>query len=78
VLLSDGQDTSSRMSANEMMSTCLPQGPEMHGVRIFPIAFGSDADTTILDSIAKATGGRMLRADPESIERIYLSLSAEQ
>jgi len=78
VLLSDGNDTASGTSENEMMSTCLPSDPEARGVRIFTIAFGPDADTALLERIAKATGGRMFRADPDSIERIYINVSAEQ
>jgi Ca-activated chloride channel family protein len=78
VLLTDGNDTTGGISENEMMTTCLPSDAESAGIRIYPIAFGADADTAILDRIAKVTGGRMFRADPDSIERIYVSVSAEQ
>jgi Ca-activated chloride channel homolog len=78
VLLSDGHDTASGISENEMMATCLPGDAEAEGVRIFPIAFGADADTALLERIAKTTGGRMFRANPDSIERIYNNVSAEQ
>ena len=61
-----------------MFSGCLPKSAETDGVKIFPIAFGSDADTQLLERIANVTGGRMVAADPESIERAYLRISAEQ
>lgn len=78
VLLSDGEDTVGRTSENQMFATCLPANAEADGVKIFPIAFGADADTEVLGRIATVTGGRMFAADPESISNAYLSISAEQ
>jgi Ca-activated chloride channel family protein len=78
VLLSDGEDTVGRITENQMFATCLPANAEADGVKVFPIAFGADADTDILARIASVTGGRMFTADPESIGNVYLSISAEQ
>jgi Ca-activated chloride channel homolog len=78
VLLSDGQNTSGGVSENQMFATCLPANPEAQGVRINTIAFGADADQTVLTRIAQVSGGKMFKADPDSIDRIYLSISAEQ
>ena len=78
VLLSDGEDTVGRISENQMFATCLPANAEADGVKIFPIAFGEEADTNVLAQMANVTGGRMYTADPESISNVYISISAEQ
>ena len=78
VLLSDGEDTIGRPTEGQMFATCLPTNPEADGVKIFPIAFGGEADTAVLQRIANVTGGRMFTADPASIGRVYNSIAAEQ
>jgi Ca-activated chloride channel homolog len=78
VLLSDGEDTVEQITANQMFTSCLPANPEVDGIKIFPIAFGEDADTDVLSQIASATAGQLFKADPTSIRNIYLSISAEQ
>jgi Ca-activated chloride channel family protein len=78
VLLSDGEDTVGVPTENQMFVTCLPANAEADGVKIFPIAFGADAATDVLERIASVTGGRMYSADPASISNAYLSISAEQ
>jgi Ca-activated chloride channel family protein len=78
VLLSDGQDTIGHPSATQMFTTCLPAHAETDGVKIFPIAFGDDADEEVLKRIATVSGGKLFRADPDSIDQIYVSISAEQ
>jgi hypothetical protein len=61
-----------------MFATCLPSNAEADGIKIFPIAFGEDADEAVLARMAAVTGGRMFTADPASIGDVYLSISAEQ
>jgi Ca-activated chloride channel homolog len=78
VLLSDGEDTVEQITANQMFTSCLPANPEVDGIKIFPIAFGEDADTDVLSQIASVTAGQMFKADPTSISNVYLSISAEQ
>jgi Ca-activated chloride channel family protein len=78
VLLSDGEDTMGRPTENEMFTTCLPASAEAQGTKIFPIAFGADADQNLLERMAKVTGGRMWTADPDSIAEVYFAISAEQ
>ena len=78
VLLSDGADTVGQPSENRMFATCLPSGPEAEGVKVFPIAFGDEANRNMLRRIAAVSGGRMYDADPASIEQAYLRISAEQ
>lgn len=78
VLLSDGEDTVGRITENQMFATCLPANAEADGFRIYPIAFGDAADTSVLERMATVTGGQMFSADPASIGNIYTSISAEQ
>ncbi len=77
VLLSDGDDTSSDRTENQMFG-CLPSGEDVEGTKIFTIAYGEGADTDLMLRIANRTNGLTFAADPESIEKIYNSISAEQ
>jgi hypothetical protein len=61
-----------------MFATCLPDNAEADGFRIYPIAFGGETDTAVLERMANVTGGRLFTADPNSISNVYLSISAEQ
>lgn len=78
VLLSDGADTKGRPSENQMFATCLPTHAEADGVKIFPIAFGAEANQGLLKKIADVTGGRLFTANPDSIDKTYFTISAEQ
>jgi Ca-activated chloride channel family protein len=78
ILLSDGEDTVGNTTENQMFATCLPANAEADGFRIYPIAFGDAADTSVLARMATVTGGQMFTADPSSIGNVYLSISAEQ
>jgi Ca-activated chloride channel family protein len=77
VLLSDGQDTASGRSQNQMFG-CLPSGESVEGTKIFTIAYGDDADADLLLRVANRTNGKTFKGDPESIESIYNAISAEQ
>lgn len=77
VLLSDGQDTASEITQNQMFN-CLPSGESVTGAKVFTIAFGEDADSDLMLRIANRTNGKTFKGDPASIESIYNSISAEQ
>jgi len=77
VLLSDGDDTSSTRSENQMFS-CLPSGESVSGAKIFTIAYGEDAIVDLMLRIANRTNGKYFIGDPNSIETIYNAISAEQ
>jgi Ca-activated chloride channel family protein len=77
VLLSDGMDTASQRTQNQMFN-CLPSGESVEGVKIFTIAYGADADADLMLRIANRTNGKTFTGDPESIESIYNAISAEQ
>jgi Ca-activated chloride channel family protein len=77
VLLSDGDDTASQLSENQMYN-CLPEGESAGGVKVFTIAYGEDANQDLLQRIASRTNGKSFVGDPQDIERIYNAISAEQ
>jgi len=77
VLLSDGMDTASSISENQMFN-CLPSGENVEGVKVFTIAYGNDADADLMLRIANRTNGKTFTGDPASIESIYNAISAEQ
>ena len=77
VVLSDGQDTSSGNTQNQMFN-CLPSGESVEGTKVFTIAFGEDADADLMLRIANRTNGKTFKGDPASIESIYNAISAEQ
>ena len=77
VLLSDGEDSSSTLTRNQMM-LCLPIGEDIESVKIFTIAYGDDADAKLMGDIAERTNGRSYTADPENIGIIYGQIDTEQ
>ena len=78
VLLSDGDDTTGEPTEQQMFTMCIPNNAEVDGFKIFPIAFGGDANETLLRRLALKTGGKLFTADPDSISDVYLAISAEQ
>lgn len=77
VVLSDGKDTASSKTENDMFS-CLPDGEDVEGIKVFTIAYGDAADKDLLLRVANRTNGKTFSGDPETIERVYTSISAEQ
>lgn len=77
VVLSDGDDTASKLSENAMFA-CLPSGEDVEGVKVFTIAYGGDADLDVLKRIANRTNGKAFEGDPATIEKVYIAISAEQ
>lgn len=77
VVLSDGEDTSSNISENQMYN-CLPDGESVEEVKIYTIAYGANANQSVLTRIANRTNGQFFTADQQSIEQIYIAISAEQ
>jgi Ca-activated chloride channel family protein len=72
VVLTDGQDTSSLMSLNQVVGE-LNQSSEEGGnaPKLFTIAFGDDADKGVLQQMSEITGGKQYDSDPQSIDQIY-------
>ncbi|HYI17956.1 MAG TPA: vWA domain-containing protein, partial [Solirubrobacteraceae bacterium] len=77
VALTDGADTASSQSALAAIATLARQSEKEAGqVRVFTIAYGSDADTVELERIAEATGGKAYKAGTDDIASIYRLISS--
>lgn len=77
VVLSDGRDTASNLDRGQMIN-CMPSGEDVEGIKIFTIAYGSDADEEILERISDQTNGKAYTGDPSTVEEVYLAISYEQ
>jgi Ca-activated chloride channel family protein len=76
VVLSDGQDHDSAMGLDELLSKLGSTGEESgNAIKVFTIAFGSDADQSVLKQIADISGGKQYAADPSSITKIYADIA---
>ncbi|MEZ5080684.1 MAG: extracellular solute-binding protein [Thermoleophilia bacterium] len=77
VVLTDGQDTASTIDrpALERQLDRLT-GSEGEAVRVFTIAYGSDASDADLERIAQAGGGRAYIGDPDTIEAVYAQIAS--
>jgi Ca-activated chloride channel family protein len=78
VVLSDGDDTSSEITLDQLMNTCLPSGEDVAGIKVYTIAYGDDADQDVLKKISKQTNGKMFVSGVDNIREVYLNISAEQ
>jgi len=76
VVLSDGQDNASKVTLDQLVAQIGAKGEDSGGaVKLFTIAFGSDADKNILTRIAEATGGKMYSGDPKTINQVYAEIA---
>jgi Ca-activated chloride channel family protein len=75
IVLSDGRDTKSVMSASQLMGE-LPRGDSPDVIKLFTIAYGERADRGFLEKVARATNARMFQSTTEEIEKVYRELSA--
>ncbi len=81
ILLTDGRDTSSRISADDAVTFALN-----NGMKIYTVGYGAmnnlvteQMDTEMLQKLAEETGGRFFRAtDPESLSQAYYNISASE
>lgn len=70
VLLSDGEDTASTFSMEQVRSEY-----NETGISIFPVAYGADADTTALQEIVDFSRTQLVKGDAGNIAQIFDSLS---
>jgi len=77
VVLTDGEDTSSQASTGSLRSTLAAQARnEGDVIRVYTIAYGSQANKPELADIAAASGGKGFEGDPKDIEAVYTSISS--
>lgn len=76
VLLSDGQDTASLNSLNEMVNAINARREGRNPILIIPVAYGEDADINALNAIARASSTRVQSGDPGSIQNVLEIISS--
>jgi Ca-activated chloride channel family protein len=80
VVLTDGEDTDSKVKLDALMAT-LRQGTSEEGApgeetpRIFTIAYGAKADVAALQRLAEAGGGVFFSGTPKDIRAVYAELA---
>ncbi|WP_376797051.1 extracellular solute-binding protein [Thermogemmatispora sp.] len=76
VVLTDGQDNRSQLSLEALLQRITPRGEDAgRGIRVFTIAYGTDADVKALTSIATATGAQEYAGTPQNIRAVYNQIS---
>jgi Ca-activated chloride channel family protein len=78
VVLTDGEDTDSSASAEDVVSAVRAEGESDDQVRVFTIAYstGAQGAKEALEEIATASGGQPYEGDTEDIETVYQSISS--
>jgi Ca-activated chloride channel family protein len=77
VMLTDGEDTSSEWNVAGLRRRLEAQArSEGLTVRVYTIAYGSQANKQALRQIAEAAGGKAFEGDPKEIESVYTSISS--
>ena len=74
VVLTDGEDTESKMHLNDLMDHIHYDG-ESHKIHVFTIAYGKDARKDILANIADATQAKSYEGTPENIVGVFKDIS---
>lgn len=71
VVLSDGEDTESdRATLNDVIAAVEASRNSLNPVIVIPVAYGSNADTRTLGSIARASNTTVQSGDPSNIGRV--------
>jgi Ca-activated chloride channel homolog len=76
VLLSDGQDTASKASLNDVLVKINAAHTGRNPILIIPVAYGSDADIAALNSIAQASSTKVQSGDPKDIQNLLEIISS--
>jgi len=75
VVLTDGEDNKSSNSLDQLLAR-LHQGSEGAGsVRVFTIAYGSDARQDVLQKIAQQTRAKFYTGKPENIRAVFKEIA---
>jgi len=74
VVLTDGEDTESKMHIDELMARIRFDG-ERHTIHVFTIAYGKDARKDILGQIADVTRAKSYEGNPQNIVGVFKDIS---
>src|SRR5260370_2388253 len=70
VVLTDGEDTESKMKLNELMERIRYNG-ETRAIHVFTIAYGREARKDVLQQIAEATQAKFYVGTPQNIVEVF-------
>jgi Ca-activated chloride channel family protein len=78
VVLTDGEDTKSRLEPGALVAALKRRTDNSEGlpIRVYTIAYGSQANQKVLGQIADASSGKAFVGDPTQIESVYRSISS--
>lgn len=76
VVLSDGQDTASLASLNDVTAAINAARSARNPVLVIPVAYGSDADIQALNNIARASSTKVQSGNPEDISSVLDVISS--
>ena len=76
VLLSDGQDTSSRASLNQVVRVLQEARNSRTPILVIPVAYGRDADINALNAIGRASDTKVQSGDPQNIKKLLDVISS--
>jgi Ca-activated chloride channel family protein len=77
VLLSDGRNEWKGIPSWNDVLSALPEGTEVTGIKIYTVAYGSDADEDVLKTLANRTNGKFFSGNVENISQVYFLISSE-
>lgn len=78
VVLTDGMDNFNLLTVDQLVKQIAPTSEDTNAgesVKVFTIAYGSDADVTSLQKIADASGGAEYAGTPQNIQQVYQAIS---
>ena len=74
IVLTDGEDNRSSATLEQLLAKIKPDA-ETHTIRIFTIAYGSDARRDVLQQIADTTQGKAYDGTPATIVEVFRDIS---
>jgi len=75
VAMTDGRENASRVTLQQLADE-MRASNQKTPIIVFSVAYGSDADMKVLDTLAKASGGQVRTGTPETIRELYKILSS--
>lgn len=76
ILLSDGADTASQKTRQDMVTAIEAQRDTKNPILVIPVAYGSDADTSTLNDIARSSKTKVQSGDPKNITAVLEIISS--
>jgi Ca-activated chloride channel family protein len=70
LLLSDGQDTASQTSLNQVVRAIQAARNSRTPILVIPVAYGRDADVNALNTIGRASDTKVQPGDAENIKKL--------